>query len=376
MPATATKNNASIVHIIDNSAALTPQFVSEWRALSESARVPNAFWDPDFCIPAMTLEPNKVKIAALRNKAGAMKALAPFTMERVMKVGPKVACLWTHDYIPLGTPLVSADDDQAFSTLIDGIMRETGTPVIAEELKALSKLGSLANKPIESHVISQHQRAALHSDLSGEDYRKQTLSKQRRQGLDRRYRRLIERTKHLGPLEIDLCRDADLVPSRFEAFMRLEKIGWKGGNKTSLLNNETHATFARSIALKFAQRQSAMVATLKAGETVLAALALFKINGEVFSWKTTYDENYKNCSPGTQLLARFADPIMGKGEMVKLDSCAAPHNDIANTLWGERESVHNVVFSNKNHSAIASAIKHAQQLQQHAKATTKSILNR
>ena len=363
--------------IIDNDTTFTPQFVANWRTLSERARIPNPFWDPDFCIPAMSLAPpNTIKIATITKTDGSLAALVPFTLKRMMKVGPKIAALWTHDYIPLGTPLVTTDDETAFQSLLHGIMNETGSPLLAYDLKQFTELGTLSSDMIATHVINEGNRAALKSTEAGEIYRRQTLSKQRRQGLDRRFRRLKERTAHLGKLEIDLCRDPEIIPSRFEAFMRLEKIGWKGGNKTALLNNEKHAAFARAVALNLANRRSAMVATLKAGETVLAALTLFKINGEAFSWKTTFDENYKECSPGTQLLARFADPIMGDGDSFLLDSCAAPNNEIANAIWGERVLVQNVIFSKPAQSALASAIKRTEQLKQQTKQTAKSIINR
>ncbi|MEP2943099.1 MAG: GNAT family N-acetyltransferase [Hyphomicrobiales bacterium] len=377
MPETAIQQAAPMFQIIDDKAALSPQFVAAWRALSERAYVPNPFWDPHFCIPAMTLAtPGTIKIATLTNPDGSLAALAPFTLKRVMKVGPKVAVLWTHDYIPLGTPLIAAADETAFQSLLLGIMNETGSPLLAYALKQLPKLGTLSKDIIATHVINTHHRAALQSSEPGETYRRATLSKQRRQGLDRRFRRLGERTAHLGKLEIDLCRDPEIIPSRFEAFMRLEQVGWKGGNNTALLSNKLHADFARDAALKLAQRQSAMVATLKAGETVLAALTLFQINGETFSWKTAFDNNYKECSPGTQLLARFADPVMGCGEPFRLDSCAAANNEIANAIWGERVCVQNIIFSTPSQSTQANAIKHAEQLKQQTKQKLKSILNR
>lgn len=373
---TALQHTAPMFQVINYNAALPLQFVAAWRTLSELSRVPNPFWDPDFCIPAMALvAPDTIKIATLTNPDGSLAALAPFTVQRLMKFGPKVATLWTHDYIPLGTPLVATDNEQAFEALLNGIVTETGAPLLANDLKQMQKLGTISKDIISTHIINTHQRAALKSTQPGEIYRRTTLSKQRRQGLDRRFRRLRERTTHLGTLEIDLCRDPELVPSRFEAFMRLEKIGWKGGNRTALLSNESHATFARNAALNLAARRSAMVATLKAGETVLAALTLFQINGETFSWKTTFDENFSACSPGTQLLARFADPIMGNGESFQLDSCAAPNNEIANTIWGEREIVQNVIFSTPAQSALATTLKHTEQLKQGTKQTAKSLLN-
>ena len=377
MPAPATQQSAPMFQIIDNHAAITPQFITAWRTLSEQARIPNPFWDPDFCIAAIKLvAPDTIKIATLTNPDGSLAALAPFSIQRAMKFGPKVAMLWTHDYIPRGTPLVAPNDEAAFEALLHGIVTKTGVPLVANALKQMPELGEISKRRLSTHIISTHQCAAVRSTQPSEVYRRATLSKQRRQGLDRRFRRLRERTAHLGTLEIDLCRDPKIVPSRFEAFMRLEKIGWKGNDKTALLNNERHAAFACEAILKLAGRQSAMVATLKAGETVLAALTLFQINGEAFSWKTTFDENYKECSPGTQLLTRFADPIMGNGEKFSLDSCAAPNNEIANAIWGEREIVQNIIFSTPAQSALASVIKYSEQLKQRAKQIAKAILKR
>lgn len=366
------------VKILDLLEVREPQFVARWQKLSENARVLNPFWDPGFCLPALhSLSDGEVFIAAVVEEDGTLAALAPFCHRKIMGFGPKVASLWTHDFVPLGTPLVSSKAaDTAFLTLLEGIIEHTKAPILASSLKRTGDLGELPSSKITTTIISEHQRAAIVTDHPGERYRCNTLSRQRRQGLDRRFRRLAERTSHLGPLEIKFCHDPELVPSRFEEFMRLERLSWKGTNKTALLSNESHAAFAREAALSLSQRNACTVATLQAGETVLSALTLFHINGEFFSWKTSFDETYRECSVGVQILARFTDEIRQGDDTLVLDSCTSPDNETANAIWSERNTIQTVLFHNSRQAAKCLAIKSALQMKEKARQTAKSALRR
>lgn len=349
-------------------------FVDAWRALSEQALVPNPFFDPDFCLPAIKrLDEERVKLAVIMDGDGSIIALAPFVLARFARFGPKVAEIWAHDYLPLSTPLVRHDCAGALEELLIGISTHSNAPVLVPLMKGLEAFAPLSSS-FQMDVLSTHERAAMESTLSGEEYRRQTLSKQRRQGLNRRYRRLAERTAHLGDLHIELCNDAEQVPSRFETFMRVEKLGWKGGNKTALLNVEDHAALGREAAFGFSQRGACYIATLRAGDTVLAALTLFKAKDTLFSWKTSFDETYAECSPGSQILSRFADPLMGLGEAVMLDSCAAPDNTLANAIWGERVEVQNVLFMPPAYKTAGTAIRNFLMLHNQARRTAKRLI--
>lgn len=351
-------------------------FVNAWRELSEHARIANPFFDPDFCLPAMRrLGKSRVKLAVIRDYDGALIALAPFVVNRFAALGPRVAEIWTHDYIPLGTPLVRQGCENALEELMRGISNYSNAPVLALLFKGLNDFKPFSPS-LQADVLFSYERAALHSALSGEAYRQTTLSKQRRQGLNRRYRRLAERTAHLGELHIELCNDSDLVPSRFETFMRVEKLGWKGGSKTALLNVDHDADFAREVAVGFSCRQACYVATLRAGDTVLAALILFKINGVFFSWKTSFDETYAECSPGSQILSRFVDPLMGHGDELMLDSCSAPDNVLANAIWGERVHVQNVLFVPHTLKTAGMTIRSLLTLGHKARRTAKKLIKR
>lgn len=368
---------ASEFKVLDAKEAASPLFLAEWQRLSEIACVTNPFYDPAFCLPAIdALCGGEMMFGAVYNENRQLVAFSPFVTTRVMNMGPKVTKLWTHDYVPLGSPLIAPGEGDAFADLLSGIMSHTKTPILAVDLKGRSKLGGISQSGLTVDILDHHERAVLITDCDGPGYRSKTLSRQRRQGLDRRFRRLTERTAPLGPLEIELCDDPACLPARFEEFLQLEKSGWKGGNKTALLNNHDHAEFARRAALLLVERRLCRVATLRAGNTALAALVILAINGEMFSWKTAFDETYADCSPGAQLLARFADPLMGRDEMVRLDSCSAANNAIANAIWGERTGVETVLFSPARQAAGTRSIIRMERLKARAKQTAKTLLGR
>lgn len=374
MHATVSQTARLHFEIIDIRAAEGSGFQARWQQLSERACVPNPFWDPAICLPAIQyLGHDRICLATVSRSDGALVGFAPFEIKRYHGFGPKVVRLWTHPYLPLGSPLIDPDSGRALGELLSGLMAATGLPVLATFIKRFESLS--ADMPaITAERLAQNERAALKSTFTGAQYRHAQLSKKRRQGLDRRFRRLAEVTAALGPLEIKLCRNKALIPSRFEAFLDLENRSWKGAKQTAILSRANDAAFARQIAVNLAERNACMIATLTAGDTVLAALALFESGGEVFSWKTAYDEAYREYSPGTQLLARFADPLMGKATGFILDSCAAPGNELANTLWGERETVETILFSATGERLSPALIRLQFGFHERLRATAKRLL--
>ena len=351
-------------------------FINAWRELSEQSIVANPFYDPDFCLPAIdALAKGAVHLAVVFDAAGRLIAAAPISIFRVAHVGPKVAHIWTHDYIPLGTPLVRQGYLNALNDLLSGISAEYNAPVLCNLFKGADRF-DLNACDLYVEELTSFERAAMVTSLSGEEYRKVTLSKQRRQGLNRRYRRLAERTADLGPLCLEVCSDPDAVPNHFETFLRVEKLGWKGSKQSALLNVKPHADFAREAAVRLSRRDAFVVATLKAGDTILAALTLLKAQGEYFSWKTSYDESFADCSPGNQMLARFSDELMGQGEEIILDSCAAADNTLANAIWSERVEVKDILFAHPSQKAAGLAVCNMVNLHRETKQTVKRLLKR
>ena len=112
------------------------------------------------------------------------------------------------------------------------------------------------------------------------------------------------------------------------------------------------------------------------GDTILAALTLLKARGEYFSWKTSYDESFAECSPGNQMLARFADELMGQEGDVVLDSCAAPDNALANAIWSERVEIKDLLFALPSQKTAARTIGNMINLHRQAKQTAKSLIKR
>lgn len=368
-------SNTENFEVRDLKSASSSDFVESWRALSKNTLVPNPFWEPGFCLPAIEhLASEDVKLA-VQNCGNSVVAIAPFTIERIGEVGPKVCRLWAHDYLPIGSPLVAQDCPGALIALLSDLNHKTNLPVLAPLLEA----------PITNHLknnwdgyiklISTDKRAAIVSNETAENYRKLYFSKQRRAGLDRRFRRLQEATSQIGDLSIEMAREPYSVAFELERFLNLEHVGWKGKAKTSLLSNKHDAEFIRTAVGEMSRRESTAIATLKAGDKLIASLILLVNGNSFYSWKTAFDESFSQYSPGVQLLARFADPIRSEGKPFRLDSCSSPDNTLANVLMNERLRATTLVLHNKPNSLQAQAAAHTLKTLMVARQTVKSILN-
>ncbi len=344
--------------LIDNHKTCPQNLIEEWRVLNQNALVPNPFFGPDFLLPALShLEKKPVQLALLRDKNNRLIALAPIIKKRLFKLGPSYISLWNHGYMPLTCPLISKQHPLAFEELVHALITEFRAPLIIEELKGFSAFFDNNSSLFKSLLLKSYKRAALSTASTGHEYRQKNLSTKTLQGLNRRYRRLAEKVKALGPLTIEFWNEPPLILERFEDFMTLEKLGWKGKNKTSILSNKTHATFAREAILNLSKNHFVTIAMLIAGKTPLAALTLFKVDNHYYSWKTSFNETYKNYSPGVQLLARFSDALLEK-EAIILDSCASPNNDIANKIWSERVTIEKRLFYLSTQKTKAHLIKY------------------
>jgi len=165
--------------VLSSQEVRDADFVNAWRELSEEAIVPNPFFDPDFCLPAIAkLTNGKVQIAVIYDD-GLLVALTPFVVNRYAHLGPKVVELWTHDYIPLGTPLVKKGEPQALEALLTNLTIKYNAPILSGLFKGIDQFGISSNELVVD-MVSQHQRAAMITKLDAVSYRESTLSKQRR----------------------------------------------------------------------------------------------------------------------------------------------------------------------------------------------------
>lgn len=164
-----------------------------------------------------------------------------------------------------------------------------------------------------------------------------SLSKKRRQDLNRRLRRLKEE----GTVEFVITRtySAELMNKFFD----MENRGWKGRAGTAAINDpnveKLHDDFAQAVA----ENDALFIYELKLDGKTIAMQIRVKYDKSTVCWKTTYDEEYARFSPGNLLFREFLNECM-RNDSSEVDLlCPSTQSK---KLWasGERELVGFYIF--------------------------------
>jgi len=187
----------------------------EWAGLAKDAADQNVFFHPDLALPAMDHLGGNVVTATVRDARGKLIGLAPVTHARLGRLAPAVR-LWSHDYAPLGVPLVDRTEiEEAVTGLIEGIATPERSlilpdlPLAGQVATAMLIAAERLRRPVE--IVDSHRRAALfRSGEAAADVRA-TLPTRRRKEFSRQLRRLAE----LGSVTFETVSEAGPVKAQF-----------------------------------------------------------------------------------------------------------------------------------------------------------------
>jgi CelD/BcsL family acetyltransferase involved in cellulose biosynthesis len=167
----------------------------------------------------------------------------------------------------------------------------------------------------------------------------QRLSAHHRRELRRQGRRLAEE------LGADLkCDDRAGDPAAVEAFLDLERAGWKGRAGTAFASDPSHAEFFRRICERFDAAGRLQLLDLSAGGRSTAMKCNLHAGEGSFAFKIAFDEELARWSPGIQLELRNIE-LFEAGPLRWMDSCAMPENRMINRLWPERRGLATMLVS-------------------------------
>jgi CelD/BcsL family acetyltransferase involved in cellulose biosynthesis len=263
---------------------------------------PNVFFNPRFLAPAMPrLEDREVRLAVIRDGneyRSRLRLLLPFSIERpTVPLGVSVMRSWSHAFGPLGTPLIDSDNP---GQVMDDFLTMVARPhlrmpkvlvlpdmhldgVVADVLRSFA-----ASRDLTLVATEEVERAFLKNELDGEAYLKASLKPHRY----REFRRLKRRLGEKGVLEYRIARQPEEIRVGVEAFLALEGAGWKGRERTAMVNDRYQAAFAREAVHLLSQRDMCRVHSLSLDGKIIASLIVFVEQGVAYTWKTAYDENY------------------------------------------------------------------------------------
>jgi CelD/BcsL family acetyltransferase involved in cellulose biosynthesis len=299
------------------------------------------------------LEDREVKLAVIRDGnefKSRLRLMLPFSIERpTIPLGVSVMRSWSNSFGPLGTPLIDSDnpgqvmdDFLAMVTrphlrmpkvLVLPDMRLDG--VVADVLRTFA-----ASRDLTLVATEETTRAFLQSDLDGDEYLKASL----RSHHFREFRRLKRRLADQGKLEYGIARQPEEIRAGVEAFLALESGGWKGRERTAMVNDRYQAAFAREAVHLLSQRDMCRVHSLSLDGKIIAALIVFVEQGVAYTWKEAYDERYSGYSPGTLLMIEATKTHLDDPNIEATDSCAAEGHVVMDRIWSERRRMGTLVL--------------------------------
>ncbi|MDO6964825.1 GNAT family N-acetyltransferase [Rhizobium alvei] len=322
--------------------------------LSNRAVEPNVFFTSRFLAPAMPrLEDKDINLAIIRDEDGArsrLRLLMPYSIEKPgFSIGTPIIRAWANPFGPIGTPLVDAENaaetlDNFFDALGKAGNRLPRVLVLPDirlggMFARIAKAIAISrNMPIT--VTNQHWRPMLESLADGETYLKRNV----RSSHMREMRRQWSHLEKLGRTEYVVARQPQEIRARMEEFLLLEASGWKGKKRSAMLSDRYRAAFAREAVNNLAEIDAARIHTIDLEGQAIASMIVLMMNGEAYTWKTAYNEDYAKYSPGKLLTAHLTEWHLDDANIVRTDSCAVPDHPIMSRLWSEREEMGTLVI--------------------------------
>lgn len=323
------------------------EFVSnEITNLAANSVESNIFFEPQFLQAGIQrIEDKGVMLACLwEGNPGSQKLrfMMPLVSRRAGLPRHRVLRSFAHHFAPLGTPLLHRD----YATeSAENLLRLLGDPnlevppIIAFDQQRIAGptveiLRQAAdNLGLAHKSVLGYQRAQLCPlDVENADpqiFLKQSIGKKRH----KEYARLLRRLNDKGTLSFKIARTNNDVLDAIEGFLTLEARGWKGRSGTALYSLKEIAAFSRQAISALAKVNRCEIHTMNLDNKIIAALVCFKLNGEYFTWKIAFDEDYDSFSPGVQIMLHASAHWLSLKSFKNADSLAAANHKMIDHLW-------------------------------------------
>jgi hypothetical protein len=331
-------------------AELAP-IAEQWRALAACALEPNVFYEPAFALAAQPAFGRDVGAGLVwsRTTPPCLMGFFPARIER-HRWGITLPVLvgWTHDYGPLGTPLI---DPEAAESVIAAWLSHLAADAHLPKLLLLSYLprGAVARAFTTAVArrrgwiacYAHHRRALLEAGDDRAGYLERSVASKKRKELRRQKRRLRD-SSHVVRISTG---DPTETVAALKDFFALETAGWKGRAGTAAHADAQIRAFFRSIVGALAAEGKARIDRLVVGPKPIAAIITLRSGATAWCWKTAYDETFSRASPGVQLLLEVTQTLLDDDTITRSDSCATPDHPMIDHIWRERLTLSDQIIS-------------------------------
>jgi Acetyltransferase (GNAT) domain len=359
---------------------------SEWNDLVARAFAPNVFMDPKLLHAAATVEPASLRVAALawktidgRRKLAGIWIFAIGSARRsVLTTQVLNAPAYTHGY--LASPVIDREClDDTLEAMLDCIAGDRHMPKIISldtaaiddvSFQALQRV--LAARGTAPCIFEKHSRPILKAGLDGKSYLEKAMSSSSRKKLRQHRRRLSEK----GLVESVIARDPASVSREMVDFLALEAAGWKGREGTALLCNPDDAIFFKETMRILAQVNCASIYSIRVDQRPVSMQIVVRSGDTAFTWKTAYDEAYRDYSPGMLLWEDYTLDFLADETIRMVDSCSFDDSGFM-SAWLDRREIGDVWIDTRRGGSLEFRVLcRMQKMYRDMRATAKSIRKR
>ena len=302
------------------SEAMAPHRAA-WADLATRALEPNIFNDPAFALTAAfhLSGPRRPRFLL------AWDPLAPERLIGLCCVAPATLPLprsaWLHPQATAAFPLL---DQERAAVALAALLGRTG--LLMHGLPADGPtMRLLADDPRWSIVqVASRSRAVVRNTPP-------SLVGKAGKELRRQSRRMAE----TGQVAVTVTA----APEGLDAFLRLERQGWKGRSRTALADTPRLARFVCDMTTALGREGRCLIHSLTLDDRPVAMGLVLRSGPHAFFWKTAFDEAYARFSPGTQLAQAIGQAQAFEPGLCLTDSCAVPGHSMIDRVWPDRMTV-------------------------------------
>jgi CelD/BcsL family acetyltransferase involved in cellulose biosynthesis len=351
---------------------------TEWRALSDRAIEPNAYYLPDWELAVNASAPGRTGVSTLAawGDAQLISLMPVVSMLRAYRI-PLPALVSAHPYGTLCTPTLDRTcAEDAASQLLRTARKAGAHALILREvaldgptMKAVTK--ALRERSLAPRILNSHVRACLDATREADALLREALGPKKLKELRRLQHRLAEH----GAVSFEVARSPLEISSAIESFLTLEASGWKGKRGTALGQVEGDAAFIRRAANALAERGQCEIVTLHAGETPVASGIVLRHQSRAFFFKLGVDERFAKFSPGVQLTIELTRHLCADSAIASADSTASPDHPMINPIWRGRFAIGDVLIPLKANDPAVTMIHAALMARQLARETARRVVH-
>jgi hypothetical protein len=210
----------------------------------------------------------------------------------------------------------------------------------------------LCREGLRPRVLHWHDRACLDASRDADTLLHEALGAKKLKELRRQRHRLAEH----GEVSFAVARTPREVAGALETFLKLEASGWKGKRGTALAQVEGDAAFIRCATQALSEVGQCELATLRAGDTPVAAGIVLRHQDRAFFFKLGVDERFAKHSPGVQLTLELTRHLCADPSIKSADSTASPDHPMINPIWRGRFAIADVLIPLRRNDPVVALI--------------------